>query len=54
MTNTPNASGSCLGAFDLAEDLASLFRAYRGEERLDVLVRHELDEEVDVVRDRRA
>ena len=39
-----------LRALDLREDLVALLRAHRGEERLDVLVGHELDEEVGVVR----
>ena len=42
--------GLGLGALDLREDLVASLRAHGGEERLDVLVRDELDEEVDVVR----
>ena len=39
-------------AVDLGEELLESLRAHRGEERLDVLVRHELGEEVGVVRSR--
>jgi hypothetical protein len=38
-----------LGALDLRDDLVASLRARRSEERLDVLVRDELDEEVGVV-----
>ena len=41
-----------LRARDLREDLVATLRSHGGEERLDVLVRHELDEEVGVVRAR--
>ena len=41
--------GLGLRALDLREDLLAILRPHGGEERLDVLVRHELDEEVDVV-----
>ena len=46
--------GLRLRARDLLEDLVATLRAHGCEERLDVLVRHELDEEVDVVRRRAA
>ena len=41
--------GLGLRALDLGDELLASLRAHRGEERLDVLVRDELDEELDVV-----
>ena len=49
MTKTPNASGSASERSISASTRVVILRADRGEERLDVLVRDELDEEVDVV-----
>ena len=46
--------GLRLRARDLLEELVAPFRAHRGEVWLHVLVRHELDEEVHVVRRRTA
>ena len=41
-----------LGALDLREDLVGALRPHRGQERLDLVVRHQVDEEVGVVRPR--
>ena len=41
--------GLGLGAGDLGQDLLATLRSHGGEERLDVLVRDELDEKIDVV-----
>ena len=44
--------GLGLRALDLREDVLTTLRPHGGEERLDVLVRHELGDEVGVVRSR--
>ena len=48
ITNTPKASGSCSGALDLGPDRVGVGGADGGEKRLDLLVREEPGEEVDV------
>ena len=50
ITKTPNASGSSSERSISARISSRSFEPHRGEERLDVLVRHELDEEVGVIR----
>ena len=49
MTKSPKASRSDSDSRDLRENLVASLRTDGGEERLDVLVRHELDQEVGVV-----
>ena len=49
MTKSAESVQIGLGSRDLRENLVASLRTDGGEERLDVLVRHELDQEVGVV-----